>query len=122
MHLQENYEMEEFYFSLPHYSIIYHFYLGWHTYDVHFEGRRGKNGGGGYDKNEMSSDVGVGGLASVLDFQKENWICAMTRHLAEPNIIDKKYYGQEIFILTLTSDSEQSFIHTIALFLGSIEQ
>ena len=61
---------------------------------------------GGWEGDEMLSDVGGGGLASVLDVQKENWICAMTRHHAEPNIIDKKYYGQEIFILTLTSDSE----------------
>ena len=39
----------------------------------------------------MFSDVGVGGLASVLDVQsfffiKENWISTMTRHHAEPNI------------------------------------
>ena len=40
----------------------------------------------------MLLDVGGGGLASVLDVQfcfiiiKENWICAMARHHAEPNI------------------------------------
>ena len=40
----------------------------------------------------MLSDVrgGERGLASVLDvfifFVKENWICGMTRHHAEPNI------------------------------------
>ena len=39
----------------------------------------------------MLLDVGDGGLANVLDVQslffiKENWICAMTRHHAEPNI------------------------------------
>ena len=50
----------------------------------------------------MLSDVeGVGG-ASVLFYIKENWICAMTRHHADQNI---KYYWQEIFLLTLTSDS-----------------
>ena len=37
------------------------------------------------DENEMLSDVGGAGLASLLDAQsllfiKENWICAMTRH------------------------------------------
>ena len=42
--------------------------------------------------SEMLSDVGGGGLVSVLDIQflfcfvKENWIYAMTRHHAEPNI------------------------------------
>ena len=41
------------------------------------------------------------GLASVLfSFTKENMICAMTRHHT------KMYYLQEIFLLTLTSDSE----------------
>ena len=39
----------------------------------------------------MLQDVGGGGLASVLDVQalfffKENWICAVIRHHAEPNI------------------------------------
>ena len=40
----------------------------------------------------MFSDVGGGGLASVLGvqslsfFTKENWICAITRHHAGPNI------------------------------------
>ena len=41
----------------------------------------------------MLSDVGGGWLVSVLDmqslfyfFKKENWICAMTRNHAEPNI------------------------------------
>ena len=40
----------------------------------------------------MLSDVGGGRLASVMDVQslsffiKENWICATTRHHAEPNI------------------------------------
>ena len=48
-------------------------------------------GVGGEGKNEMLSDVGDGGLASVLDVQsssfliKENWICAVTRH-DEPNM------------------------------------
>ena len=36
------------------------------TYDVHFEGR---GGGGAKTKNEMLSDVGGGGLTSVLDVQ-----------------------------------------------------
>ena len=27
MHLQENYEKEEFYFSLPHYSMMHHFLI-----------------------------------------------------------------------------------------------
>lgn len=41
----------------------------------------------------MLSDIGGGGLASVLDVQsfiffiKEDSICAMTRHYAEPNNI-----------------------------------
>ena len=41
----------------------------------------------------MLPDVGGGGLTSVLDVQslfffiKENWICATTRHHAEPNNI-----------------------------------
>ena len=56
------------------------------------EGEGGEGRGGG--KNEMLSDVlGRGwGLVSVLDVQsfffiiKENLICAMTRHHAEPNI------------------------------------
>ena len=48
-------------------------------------------GGVGVRQNEMLSDVGGGGLASVLDIQsfffiKENWICAMIRHHAELNI------------------------------------
>ena len=41
----------------------------------------------------MLSDVGGGWLVIVLDmqslfyfFKKENWICAMTRNHAEPNI------------------------------------
>ena len=48
--------------------------------------------GEGQGKNEMLSDVSGWELASVLDVQslfffiKENWICAMTRHHAEPNI------------------------------------
>ena len=61
---------------------------------------------GGRCKNEMLSDVGGGGLASVLDIQsffiKENWICATTRHHAQQNV---DIYWQEIFLLTLTSDS-----------------
>ena len=47
----------------------------------------------GKAKNEMLSDLGGWrGLASVLDVQslffyiKENWICAMTRYHAKPNI------------------------------------
>ena len=49
-------------------------------------------GVGGYGKNEMFRGVGGGGLTSVQDVQsffiiiKENWICAVTRHHAEPNI------------------------------------
>ena len=49
-------------------------------------------GGGGQGKNEMLSDVGGGGLASVLDFQylfiftKENWISDMTKYHPGPNI------------------------------------
>ena len=41
----------------------------------------------------MLLDVVGGGLASVLEVQslsfsiKENWICSMTRHHAEPNNI-----------------------------------
>ena len=52
----------------------------------------GVEGGGGFWKNEMLSDVGGGGLASVLDVQclfffiKVNWMCAMTKHHAGPNI------------------------------------
>ena len=60
MHLQENYEMEEFYFSLPHYSIIHHLYLGWHTYDVLFEERRGKEGGGVWQKWDVIGRRGCG--------------------------------------------------------------
>ena len=48
---------------------------------------------------------GAGGLASVLDVQslfffKENWICAVTRHHAEPNI------NMLLTRKTLTSGSE----------------
>ena len=46
---------------------------------------------------------------------KENWICAMTRHHAEPNIRSK--VKQEMFLLTLTSDIEASFNDTITLFV-----
>ena len=46
----------------------------------------------GYGKNEMLSDVGACGVSECsgcsifVFFIKENWICAMTRHHAEPNI------------------------------------
>ena len=56
-----------------------------------------KGGGSGGSKAKMGCyrTYGGGGLASVLDVQfsfffffffvKKNWICAMTRHHAEPN-------------------------------------
>ena len=61
----------------------------------------------------------------IIVFIKENWICAMTRHHAEPNINilltrNLHYYWQEIFILTLTSDSEAilQWCHCIAFGLN----
>ena len=61
----------------------------WYTYDVHFEGGGGRVG---VDKNEMLSDVwGWGirecsGVQFLFFFIKENWICAMTKQHAQPNI------------------------------------
>ena len=57
--------------------------------------RGGRGEGGCFGKNEMLSDVrGWGGgwvskcygRPVFLFLVKENWICAMTRHHAEPNI------------------------------------
>lgn len=45
--------------------------------------------GGGYDKNEMLSDLVGGGLASVLEvhlFMKGDWICAIRRYHTKPNV------------------------------------
>ena len=50
---------------------------------------RGKVVGGGYDKNEMLSDLVGGELASVLEvhfFMKEGWICAIKRYHIKPNV------------------------------------
>ena len=50
---------------------------------------RGKMVGGGYDKNEMLSDLVGGGLASVLEvhlFMKGDWICAIRRYHTKPNV------------------------------------
>ena len=62
--------------------------------------RRGEVKGGekrGVGKSEMLSDVegrwGVSecsGHPIFILLIKENWICAMTRHHGEPNIIGKK--------------------------------
>ena len=55
---------------------------------------------------EMLSEVGgwevseCFGRPIIIFFIKENWICAMTRHMLIT------YYWKEIFLLTLTSDSE----------------
>ena len=51
----------------------------------------GKSEEGVRKKWDVIRRRGSGGLTSVLDVQsfffiKENWICAMTRHHAEPNI------------------------------------
>ena len=52
--------------------------------------RRKGRGGGGEGTNEMLSDVGGGGSKCsgrpIFFFLKENWICAITRHHAEPTI------------------------------------
>ena len=63
--------------------------------------RRGEVEGGGKrgeGKSEMLSDVEGGwgvsecsGHPIFIFFIKENWICAMTRHHGEPNIIGKKF-------------------------------
>ena len=50
---------------------------------------RGKMVGGGYDKNEMLSDLVGGGLASVLEvhlFMKGDWICAIRRYHTKTNV------------------------------------
>ena len=57
----------------------------------------------------MLSDAGVCGVSECPErpiftfFIKENWICAETRHHAEPNI---NTLLTRIFLVTLTSDSE----------------
>ena len=58
--------------------------------------RRGEEGGDRWDKNEMLLNAGGKGRGGrvrecygrpiFIFFIKENWICAMTRHQAEPNI------------------------------------
>ena len=76
----------------------------WYTYEVHFEG------GGGKEKNEIWSDVGEWEVSEcsgrpIFFFIniKEKWVCAMSRHHAEPNI---NILLTRNPALTLTSDSE----------------
>ena len=64
---------------------------------------RGMGMGGG--KNEMLSDVGGEGLASILDVQSLFFSLKKIGFAAWPDIM-LIYYWQEIFLLTLTSDSE----------------
>ena len=82
--------------------------------DTHslFEG----SGGWGEGKNEMLSDVRWWGIAGVLHVQsfffiKENWICAITIHHAEPNNI--------LLIRNFRFDTvKPSFNDTTASFVG----
>ena len=62
----------------------------------------------GLGNNEMLSDIGGGGLVSVLDVQALFFLLKKTRFAPWPDIMSQTliYYWQEIFHLTLTSDSE----------------
>ena len=64
-------------------------------------------GGGGLGKNEMLSDIGGGGLASVLDVQSFIFLLKKILYALWPDIMlsQTTYYWQEIFLLILTSDS-----------------
>ena len=71
----------------------------------------------------MLSDVMSGGLAIVLDVQ--SWFFLLKKIGFAPwpdTMLNQKlmYYWQEIFLLTLTSDTETEAIlnDTIALFVG----
>ena len=60
---------------------------GWYTFDVHFEGDLGLR-----QKWDVIGHRRVGGSACsgrriFIFLIKENWICAMTRNPAKPNII-----------------------------------
>ena len=57
-----------------------------YTYDVHFD--EGVGGGGIRKKWDV---IGPTGRPIFNFFIKENGICAMTGHYAEPDIIDRKY-------------------------------
>ena len=79
---------------------------------------------GGKTKNKMLLDVGSGGLASVLDVQLffllkkiafATWLEIM---LSQISI----YYWQEIFFLTLTSDSEVILYHCIVCGLNRAKE
>ena len=70
----------------------------------------------------MSSDVGSGGLAIVLDVQSWVFLLKKIGFAQWPDtMLNQKlmYYWQEIFLLTLTSDTETEAIlnDTIALFV-----
>ena len=71
----------------------------YYTYDIHVEGA---------GKNEMLSDVGErgegGGLAMVLGIQF--FLLKKNGFKPWPDIMLTIYYWQEIFLLTLMSDSE----------------
>ena len=63
----------------------------WYTYDVHFDGGWRVERGGGRQKWDVIGCRGwrvseCSGRPIFVFFIKENWICAMTRHHAEPNI------------------------------------
>ena len=70
--------------SLNSFSILI---KGWYTYAVHFDGEWGVR------QKWILSDVEGWGVSEcsgrpifIFYFIKENWICAMTRHHAAPNI------------------------------------
>ena len=54
----------------------------------------------------MLSDVGGGGLASVLDVQSLFFLLKKIGFAPWPDMMLIIYYWPEIFFLTLTSDSE----------------
>ena len=98
---------------------------GWYTYDVHFEGRKwGWRGWGGGSNAKMRCyrTWGEGGGLRMSEcsicFIIENWICAMTRHLAEPNI--KILLARNLPFWLWHQTVKPSFNNTIALFVGEI--
>ena len=54
----------------------------------------------------MLSNVGVRRSASVLDVKSLFFLSKKIRFMPRPDIMLIIYYWQEIFLLTLTSDSE----------------